>query len=229
MRFPNPYATWGRIPDRRGFGSGEHHPEMLLRHRHGGTRGGFGGRGEGKTRFFERGAFKFALLELLASEPMHGYQLIKAMEEQTGGLYTPSAGSVYPNLQLLEDMNLISCSETDGKKLYRITEEGRRHLQTREEADKERADQRRERHGRHKQPQGRHGKHDLRGLMKELSDVVYLMAKVSEAAQGDPSSEHAAQFQGLVAKFREDLHGLLASVSQSGGTDESAAPPSGDA
>lgn len=112
----------GRHAEGKSFVNKNVYHEKFLRHRHGGSRGNFGGRGEGKRRFFERGEFKFALLELLALEPMHGYQLIKAMEEKTGGLYTPSAGSIYPNLQLLEDMTFIGCSETDGKKLYHITD-----------------------------------------------------------------------------------------------------------
>lgn len=128
MRFYNHRGLQGRHPERRRFGYQDGDQDLFLRYRHGNSRGGFGGQGEGKRRFFERGAFKFALLELLASEPMHGYQLIKAMEEKTGGLYTPSPGSVFPNLQLLEDMKLIGCSETEGKKLYHITDEGLAYL-----------------------------------------------------------------------------------------------------
>src|SRR6266516_4862688 len=65
----------------------------------GGPQGPFG---EGH-RFFGRGDVKYALLELLRERPMHGYEMIKALEEKSGGFYTPSAGTIYPTLQMLED------------------------------------------------------------------------------------------------------------------------------
>ncbi|WP_282939596.1 PadR family transcriptional regulator [Paenibacillus sp. RC67] len=208
----------GRHKERKSFGHEDVYQEKFLRHRHGGSRGGFGGRGEGKRRFFERGEFKFALLELLVLEPMHGYQLIKAMEEKTGGLYTPSAGSIYPNLQLLEDMKLIGSSETDGKKLYHITDEGLTSLRDREGAEAKRDGDRWERHGRHRQPGVGGRKSDLRGFMKEWSDVIYLMARAAESAQADPNSKQATQFQELMAQFQNGLKEVLASSTQS--TDE---------
>lgn len=76
-------------------------------------------------RFFKRGQVKFALLELLIEKPMHGYQMIKALEEKTNGLYTPSPGSIYPTLQLLEDQGYITSEKIDGKNRYQITEEGK--------------------------------------------------------------------------------------------------------
>ncbi|MCS7464323.1 PadR family transcriptional regulator [Paenibacillus doosanensis] len=85
------------------------------------------GRGEGRgggKRYFGRGDVKFALLELLAAEPMHGYQIMKALEEASGGLYVPSAGSIYPTLQMLEDREWVRSGEQDGKKVYRITDLG---------------------------------------------------------------------------------------------------------
>jgi|GEM_PF-537773 len=193
--------------------------DPFFRHRHGdrhagrGGHGGFGERGNGKHRFFQRGAFKFALLELLASGPMHGYQLIKAMEEKSGGLYAPSPGSVYPNLQLLEDMNLIVCEASDGKKLYRITEDGLAALQERNQAlgeqQRERAE-RMERYGMQHRPRGgRHAQHELRSFMKEWSDVVYLMAAAAGAVQADPSSGQAKRFQELMGRLQEDLKVML--------------------
>ncbi len=167
--------------------------------------GGFGGRGEGK-RFFGRGEFKFAILELLAAEPMHGYQLIKAMEEKTGGMYVPSAGSIYPNLQLLEDMNLIAAGEADGKKLYRITEEGLAFLQEREKAHRERAENRWERHVRH--APGPRGKHGLRELVRRHPDVFEGMVAADQAAQQNPGSPQAERFRQLMTKLRDDLAAL---------------------
>ncbi|OMF37238.1 hypothetical protein BK133_06440 [Paenibacillus sp. FSL H8-0548] len=80
-------------------------------------------------RYFGRGGVKFALLKLLEEEPMHGYQMMKALKEQSGGLYVPSPGSIYPTLQMLEKRGFISVRiEDSGKKIYRITEHGRSSL-----------------------------------------------------------------------------------------------------
>lgn len=80
-------------------------------------------RSSGK-RYFGRGGVKIALLKLLESESMHGYQMMKALEEQSGGLYAPSAGTIYPTLQMLEERGFVSIMEDSGKKVYSITEHG---------------------------------------------------------------------------------------------------------
>lgn len=85
-------------------------------------------------RYFSRGGVKFALLELLEEEKMHGYQMMKALEEQSGGTYQPSAGSIYPTLQMLRDQGFVESSKQDGKQVFQITAEGRIYL--REENEK---------------------------------------------------------------------------------------------
>jgi len=89
--------------------------------------------GHGHARFFEKGDLKYVILDLLKEKPRHGYEIIRAMEEHFHGFYSPSAGSVYPTLQLLEDMGYIKATEQDGKKVYTITEDGKRFLTEREE------------------------------------------------------------------------------------------------
>ncbi len=83
----------------------------------------FGG-GPG-PRMFERGDLKYALLELLQERPKHGYEMMKNLEERMGGFYAPSAGAVYPTLQLLEDRGWATSETVEGKKVYTITDEGR--------------------------------------------------------------------------------------------------------
>jgi DNA-binding PadR family transcriptional regulator len=61
---------------------------------------------------------------LLAERPMHGYEMIKELEERTQGAWTPSAGSIYPMLQLLEEEGLIQGEESDGKRRFTLTETG---------------------------------------------------------------------------------------------------------
>lgn len=91
------------------------------RHRKGRPRG----RGRsGRAQMFESGEMKYVILALLREKPRHGYDVIKALEERMGGCYTPSAGTVYPTLQLLEDQGLVRSVETDGRKVYHLTPEG---------------------------------------------------------------------------------------------------------
>lgn len=72
-----------------------------------------------------RGDVRAAVLALLAEEPMHGYQIIREIEERSGGAWKPSAGSVYPTLQLLADEGLVDAEEQNGRKTYSLTEAGR--------------------------------------------------------------------------------------------------------
>lgn len=81
-----------------------------------------------RGQMFESGEVKFVILRLLREKPRHGYEIIKALEERLGGCYTPSAGTVYPTLQLLEDQGYVRVVEQDGKKVYHITPEGERFL-----------------------------------------------------------------------------------------------------
>ncbi len=79
------------------------------------------GRGGPRAR---RGDIRAAVLALLAERPMHGYEMIKELEERTRGTWIPSAGSIYPTLQLLEEEGLISGEEADGKRRFTLTEAG---------------------------------------------------------------------------------------------------------
>ena len=80
--------------------------------------------GRRRRQFFESGEVKYVILRLIREKPRHGYEIIKALEQETGGWYTASAGTVYPTLQLLEDQGHVRIVETEGKKVYHITPEG---------------------------------------------------------------------------------------------------------
>lgn len=84
-------------------------------------------RGPGR-RFFRQGEVRLALLSLLEDSPAHGYELMKRLEERSGGMYRASAGTVYPVLQQLEDEGLVRTQEQEGKKVYELTEPGREEL-----------------------------------------------------------------------------------------------------
>ena len=72
---------------------------------------------------------KYVILKLLRDKPMHGYEVMKELEEHTRGCYKPSPGTVYPTLQWLEDEGLVRSEEVEGKKVYAITDAGRAFLE----------------------------------------------------------------------------------------------------
>jgi len=90
-----------------------------------------GGRGPRRRRqqVFESGEVKYVILRLLKEKPRHGYEIIKELEERMGGCYTPSPGTVYPTLQLLEDQGYVRAEESEGKRVYHITPEGEAFLE----------------------------------------------------------------------------------------------------
>ena len=98
-----------------------------------GNEGWSGGRrGRRSRRMFESGELRLVLLKLIADEPRHGYDLIRAIEDLTGGEYAPSPGVVYPTLTLLQDLGLIEEAPVEGpRKPFQATEEGRKHLEER--------------------------------------------------------------------------------------------------
>ena len=97
-------------------------------------RGGRGGRRGDRRRMFEGGELRLVLLKLIADEPRHGYELIKAIEDLTEGEYAPSPGVVYPTLNMLEDVGfIVERKSKDSKRVYEATGEGRAHLDENEE------------------------------------------------------------------------------------------------
>ncbi|MBN2238185.1 MAG: PadR family transcriptional regulator [Dehalococcoidales bacterium] len=87
-------------------------------------------------RPFQRGDFKYILLQHLKEKPSYGYEIIRAVEERFHGFYVPSPGSVYPTLQMLEEMGHVTSAEKDGKKVYSITHEGLQFLEEEKESQK---------------------------------------------------------------------------------------------
>ena len=118
--FEHRHARGERRHIRGGFGFG------------GGRFGGHhrgGGRGGRLGRVFDHGDLRYVLLQLIAEKPRHGYELIKAIEEKFGGMYSPSPGVIYPTLTLLEELGYLRAESGGGtKKLYSMTEEGEKFL-----------------------------------------------------------------------------------------------------
>jgi DNA-binding PadR family transcriptional regulator len=86
----------------------------------------------GRGRKARRGDIRTAALLLLAEEPRNGYQIMQEIEERSSGVWRPSPGSVYPALQQLEDEGLIRSQESEGRKLFGLTDAGRAAVQERD-------------------------------------------------------------------------------------------------
>src|SRR5215217_5571892 len=93
-----------------------------------GGRGGPQGRGRGRV---QRGDVRTAILLLLADEPMHGYQIMQAMGDRTGGAWRPSPGAIYPTIAQLEDEGLVTTREEGGRRSVTLTSEGQAYLEER--------------------------------------------------------------------------------------------------
>ena len=92
--------------------------------------------GEFGGRFFDAGELRLVILSFIAEKPSHGYEIMKAISDRTAGIYSPSAGVVYPTLNQIEDEGLATATSEGGKKQYAITDAGRAEL----EAQKDRVD-----------------------------------------------------------------------------------------
>jgi DNA-binding PadR family transcriptional regulator len=107
-----------------------------------GSRGGWGNWGDwggfGDNlrigRMLASGDLRLVALYFIEQQPRHGYDLIKAIEEKTSGMYSPSPGVIYPALTFLEEANYVTSTAEGNKRLYTITDEGRTHLSDNREA-----------------------------------------------------------------------------------------------
>jgi DNA-binding PadR family transcriptional regulator len=160
-------------------------------------------------RFMGRGDLKYVLLSLLRERPMHGYEMIKLLEEQASGFYTPSAGAVYPTLQLMEDRGWVTSQVVDGKKIYTITDAGRQELEAQNQRAQAFGGPRGwggHWHG-HGGPFGRQAQPELAALRQEGMEVARLMWASVMAAGGDP--EKLARLRAIIQGTRTQLQEFL--------------------
>jgi DNA-binding PadR family transcriptional regulator len=139
-----------------------------------------------------RGDIRAAVLAALAEQPRHGYEIIQHLEDQTGGAWRPSAGSIYPTLQLLEDEGLARSVERDGKRVYELTDAGRAQALERAEESGPPAWLTTEADG-----------HSLRGAVMQLHAAARQVGTAGSADQ----VERAVQ---IVTDARKQLYRLLA-------------------
>jgi len=114
-------------------GPGRHERFGRHRHGHGGRHGRHGDMGDGDMmragRMLAQGDLRLLALALIAEQPRHGYEIIKVLEEKTGGWYAPSPGIVYPTLTYVEEAGYVTAQADGAKRLYTITAEGRAYLE----------------------------------------------------------------------------------------------------
>jgi DNA-binding PadR family transcriptional regulator len=159
----------------------------------GGPGGPGGGRGRGRRA--RRGDIRTATLLLLAEEPRNGYQLMQELEERSGGAWRPSAGSVYPALQLLEDEGLIRSEEVEGRKLLHLTDAGRRLVEERGEDQPAPWDQ-----------MAGDVPDDARAIMKVVREVMIATSQVMQSG----SESQRAEARKLLVGLRRDIYRILA-------------------
>jgi DNA-binding PadR family transcriptional regulator len=177
---------------RGGHGHGWGHSEPGDRGRGGpGAGGPWGGGPWGGGRRMRRGDIRVVLLAALVDGAAHGYELIRRLEERSGGMWRPSAGSVYPTLQLLEEEGKLTGRDEGGKRVYELTEEGRAEASA----------------GRDQPPwsgEGSDGGHrELRGAVGQLG-----LAARQVSMAGDQSQIEAAT--AVVVEARQRIYRLLA-------------------
>jgi DNA-binding PadR family transcriptional regulator len=148
---------------------------------------GFGGGWKGRTR---RGDVKFLVLEVLVDGPRHGYEIIGAIEERRG--FRPSAGSIYPTLQMLEDGGFVTAAEVGGKRVYTISDAGRA-LLTDRAADADDGDD--------------DGEPDARHRLKASA------MKLAAAVIGTRGTDDATidRVRAILDKARKEIYAILAS------------------
>ncbi len=115
----------------------KHHPDEDYRPKHGPRHHGMGhergGGPEGRGGRARRGEVRTVLLDALRDGAKHGYEIIKVLEERSGGDYSPSPGTIYPTLQYLEELGFISARQQADRRMYELTESGRAQLEERAE------------------------------------------------------------------------------------------------
>lgn len=168
--------------------------------RRGGGPGGWGF-GPPHHRRFGRGDLKYVILDLLQGGPRHGYDIIRALEERFHGFYTPSAGSVYPTLQLLEDQGFVTSNQQDGKRVYTITDAGRAFLE-------ERADTVEDIRARMASGWGGKISPELRGLVEEVRQLgQFVFTQGAHGGLGDP--EKVRRLRELVHRTKSEVETIF--------------------
>ena len=155
---------------------------------------------EFRQQFFERGDLKYVVLELLMEKPRHGYEIIRALDERSGGFYAPSPGAIYPTLEMLADMDYVTVAEQDGKKIYAITDAGRSFVAERKSV----IDEIRDRMGAWWNPDFRH---ELNDMKQELRNLGRLFDRRMRMHWADP--DKLRRIHTVIKQASQDIERIL--------------------
>jgi DNA-binding PadR family transcriptional regulator len=155
----------------------------------------FGGGPWGRGQRARRGDVRIALVALLEDKPMHGYDLIRELEERSGGAWRPSPGSIYPTLQMLEDEGIVTSEERDGKRVFSITESGKAELKERRARG-------------HEAPPWEFG--SLSEGVAQLRDSAYQLAAASIQVARTGTEPQRKQAAEILAEARKKVYAILA-------------------
>lgn len=147
---------------------------------------------------FQKGDLKYVILDLLKEKPRYGYEIIRALEERSHGFYKPSAGVVYPTLQMMEEMGYASATEKDGKRVYTITEEGLEFLEERSDS----ADEIRSHMKHHWNPKNF-------GPMGDIMGEVAKLGKFVGPRLRNANPEQLKRISELISEFRREIEAVL--------------------
>ena len=173
-------------------------------HGHGGNHGhhrdhgGHHGRRGGRAR---RGESKFLLMDALQDSPKHGYEIIKSLEGRSGGQYAPSPGVVYPTLQFLAETGLVLAEQDGDRRVFRLTDEGRRELAAH-------ADEVAEFWAQFAPPTAAAARAEIGFIEEELE---YLARAVRGGLRGDPDADLVRRVRQAVENCRSEVRRLIAS------------------
>lgn len=150
-----------------------------------------------------RGDVRSAILDVLAGDELNGYQVIQQISDRTGGSWKPSPGSVYPTIQQLEDEGLVEAHETEGRRLLRLTDEGRRYVE--DHADEMAATWAPFEHPAPDQAPGGSGERpsDLKPVIGQVMGAMWQVMSTGTPAQRRQAAD-------ILVETRRKLYGLLA-------------------
>ena len=179
------HPFFGMMGHRRGGGGGRGFGPFG-----GGFFGGFGGGGGpnfGAGRKLNAENLQLLILSLLEEKPRHGYELIKELEERSGGFYSPSPGVIYPALTYLGELGFANVEISGSKKLYNITEEGREHLN--------------------------HNRQSVEVMVSEMSHIGAKMERMQNFFAHEDQGEDSSLIRGT-AEFREAIGAFRSAIRQ---------------
>lgn len=181
----------------RGGRHGRHHTHHHEHHGH-----NHHGRRGGRAR---RGESKFLLMDALREGPKHGYEIIKSLEERSGGQYSPSPGVVYPNLQFLAEAGLVRAEQDGDRRVFHLTDEGLRELDAH-------TDEVTEFWSQFAPPTAPAARAEVGFIEEELE---YLVRTVRNSLRGDPDAERVRRVRQAIENCRNEIRQLIATAAES--------------